>query len=191
MKYPRSLSKNGREMELHWLSNTMLGDHFCWPFPFPVPRSDLFPSDRGCQTSQGPTPDFWEVAQGRWPRMWVQRSVTQHQPQQCTIMIPTLSLESPRDQCRCYLSSFHPFPSPPAHHMQHQCLFSSWVSAKSWTPPRSRETWLNLWLPPPLTLFSKNSGLPSKSFQDLILNLILLKIRNQRGKMAYLWYCSH
>ncbi|KAF5921330.1 hypothetical protein HPG69_007303, partial [Diceros bicornis minor] len=31
--------------------------------------SDLFPSDRGRQRPQRPTPGFWEVAPGRWPRM--------------------------------------------------------------------------------------------------------------------------
>lgn len=40
-----------------------------------------YASNRGRQKPWGPTPGFWEVAPGRQPRVWMQRSVIQPWPQ--------------------------------------------------------------------------------------------------------------
>lgn len=165
-------------MELHWPRQHNDGGWFllapslssAWKWPVSFRQGS--PEATGTNAKIG-----LEEAPGRRPRMWLQRSVIEHQQQRCIIKIPTHSLESLWDECRCYLSWPHPFPSPPAHHMQHQQLFSSWVTGKSWgkgSKVQGRAAWIS-GCPNPLSLFSPNNpGLLSKIFLNPILNLTLL-----------------
>lgn len=153
----------------------MLGDHFCWPFSFPVSGSDLFTFNRSRQRPQGQTPGFWEVAPGRWPRMWVQRSVTQSQQQWHTIDTPILSLESLRPVHKLAELTY-PFLSAPAHHMQ-QHLFSS--SKKAWLLQG-----INLCLPTPLIFSLRTQGHLPKAFWILFSSLFYSQVRLKSGKMA-------
>ena len=140
----------------------------------------MFPSNRGRQRPEGPTPGFWEVDPGRGPRMWVQRSVTQYQQQQCTTDTPPLSLESLRPVQK--LSELtHPFPP----HQSSMCTTNTSFLPES--PLRAgllqgRKSWLNLCLPLPSYFLPKNPGLPSKTFLGLTLNLILLTNKTESDR---------
>ena len=167
-------------MELRWPRGTVIRDRVSWRLPFPVPGSDQFPSYRGRQRPEGPTPGFWEVAPRRRPRMWMPRSATQISTTVCRGDPHLLSWIPLRaEQMLPELSSPPALsPNPP--------LISSWVSCKSQTPPGSRGAgWRSGWplLPCP---FPQQ---PRAAFQDLTgphsqPYFTHRQDRNQRRKMA-------
>lgn len=150
-------------------------------------RSGLFPSNRGCQRSQGPTSVFWEVAPGRRPRMWMQRSVTQYQQQQCTIVALSLSPRVPETSAEVIQAdSPVPLPTSPPYATPTLVFFLSLRQELDSSNQGVRESQLNLCLPLPPYFFPKNPGLPSKSFLDLFLNLIWLTGKTKIRKAKWL-----
>lgn len=91
MEYPRAHQwKVGRQTETQINRacadlSTQVGQH--WRIGsqravlFQYLKVTAYASNRGRQKPWGPTPGFWEVALGRRPRMWMQRSVIQPWPQ--------------------------------------------------------------------------------------------------------------
>ena len=150
-------------MELRWPRGTVIRNQVSWRLPFPVPGSDPFPSYRGCQRPEGPTPGFWEVAPRKAKNVSAKVSnkiLTTRVHHRDPHLLPWIPLRAKQ--------ILPELPSPPAHH---SFLPESHVRARLLQGPG--ELAEGLAGPLSLTVFPDNPGLPSKRFLDPILSLIL------------------
>ena len=131
-------------MELRWPRGTVIRNQVSWRLPFPVPGSDPFPSYRGCQRPEGPTPGFWEVAPRKAKNVSAKVSnkiLTTRVHHRDPHLLPWIPLRAKQ--------ILPELPSPPALSPSPP-LISSWVSCKSQTPPGSRGAGRRSgWLPLP------------------------------------------
>ena len=115
--------------------------------------------------------------------MWVQRSVIQYRQQGCTIrseLAPLSPSGTGADVIWADLT-LSPLHKPTTCSTNTYFLPEFHVRSRLLQGPGG--SWLNLWLPPlPYPFFPNNPELPSKSFLDPVLNLILLtgRLKSER-----------